>query len=246
MFFLDPEPEAQQFPEVTFVKYSDRVGWSSSGKNASASSGRDALAKLAKKNKKWLPKELTRGGDCHLRQGSGNESKNRSGNKSEGENATLDDALDGDDDPNVNDPNVTIWRAPARRDVSRLDRLARMEENDRDAHDPLNDKTSPEARGKRRRLSSDVNGDEHEKHTETQNDEDLRDELKGDPGEKDQPGETRKKNAADPDDEPDANDGPDDDFFDDEDDYQQAPDFDDDDGYDDDFGEDKEGGDAFF
>ena len=56
-YFLDAEPAAKRYPEVTFVRYGDR-GAVSEAKRADA--GAAKLARLAETNKKWFPAEFAR------------------------------------------------------------------------------------------------------------------------------------------------------------------------------------------
>jgi hypothetical protein len=162
-------------------------------------------------------------------------------------------SLDGDDDPNVNDPNVTIWRAPRekRDQMSRLDRLARMEENGGAGPNKTTNDTAP-AVGKKRKLTGTGN---NETATNGDNDDDNLDDadLKTEPTttdatRKDSENATRSKkpNNQNDENEDDDHDAPDEDDWDEEDDYQQGGAFDDDDGYDDEFADEGEGGDAFF
>ena len=136
-YFLDAEPAAKRYPEVSLVRYRDRDAVSEAKR---ADAGAAKLALLAETNKKWFPHELRASFAAFAdgRRARGGERFRRRGQYS---------GVNDDDDPNVNDPNVTVWnreigaggletRAGARDgrrarrdgDMSRLDRLARLEE----------------------------------------------------------------------------------------------------------------------
>jgi hypothetical protein len=281
-YFLDAEPAAKRYPEVTFVRYGDR-GAVSEAKRADA--GAAKLASLAETNKKWFPLELRRRvpmasrDDGRVRErGRGRHKRGREG-------------VNDDDDPNVNDPNVTVWNAelgvgaPAKvvsrkrargdGDMSRLDRLARLEEGKTHPH-PTNPVSTEDSKqgivvsknvssadvpaGKKRNASvaltvgssvTDESQLEARRVSGTaRGDDDAareKKERRDDHHHHHHEGRLGKPkpHGEEEEDEMEHGNGEEDDW-DEEDDYQQGGNFDDDDGYDDDFQDDGEGGDAFF
>ena len=272
-YFLDAEPAAKRYPEVTFVRYGDR-GAVSEAKRADA--GAAKLARLAETNKKWFPAELRRRAPIASRDPHGGVRERGRGRHKRGR-----EGVNDDDDPNVNDPNVTVWNAelgvgaPAKAvgekrargdgDMSRLDRLARLEEGKTHTSHATEDSKQgivtnatcevPAGTGKKRdaralMVGSSELADERVAEAEARRvsgtahprgdgeKKDRRDEHDGARVGKPKPGEEEE-------DEMEHGNGDEDDW-DEEDDYQQGGNFDDDDGYDDDFQDDGEGGDAFF
>jgi len=258
-YFLDAEPAAKRYPEVTFVSYRDRDAVSEAKR---ADTGAARLARLAEANKKWFPSELTTKMLSSRRERRGNPRRGRQG-------------VNDDDDPNVNDPNVTVWNEAigagfpgdraqrlqsgraARRDgdMSRLDRLARLEEGKNDStagsnrvssRGAANGNAQPTKSSKKRaavELEEDEDALPSERARET-----FRDGHSGREKKERRDSERlsgKPKPGEEDDDDVDHANGDEDDW-DEEDDYQQGGNFDDDDGYDDDFQDDGEGGDAFF
>ena len=277
-YFLDAELAAKRYPEVTFARYGDR-GAVSEAKRADA--GAAKLARLAETNKKWFPAELRRRAPIASRDDGGVRER---GLGFRGRHKRGREGVNDDDDPNVNDPNVTVWNAelgvgaPAKTvgekrargdgDMSRLDRLARLEEGkthtshateDSKQGIVTNDATCevPAGAGKKRdaralMVGSSELADERVAEAEARRvsgtahprgdgeKKDRRDEHDGA-----RVGKLSGKPGEEEEDEMEHGNGDEDDW-DEEDDYQQGGNFDDDDGYDDDFQDDGEGGDAFF
>jgi hypothetical protein len=253
-YFLDKEPAQKKYPEMIFVRYADRDARTKG--SANAESVTSSFAEMTERNARWFPEELLRpprwGDRAHRERGN---TKRRRHD------------VNDDDDPNVNDPNVTIWsgtfqggsrargvsvKPSAAGDISRLDKLARLEEADGDrggAGDSRNDKGRSTKHEKPKRESN-AGDDDLDDDREAKVDDRER-EPAGDVPNPDVLGSRRderlrKKHASNEEDDEDDEEGvADEDDWDDEDDYQQGGNFDDDDGYDDDFQDDGEG-DAFF